>query len=178
MRRTGLLPLLALLWVGIAAGAALAATPDEAASGADQDGVFVERGADATEGDIGAAVAVARNAGEWLADSEYPWTGWIRKSNSLMTMVGGITGLMLAFIAADVLSALPFIRFFGGLLAFAGTLITLAAIQVGFGAVLLTRGGRQKDYWASSDPDVAWEAAMSGRGGADDGDVDVDQGGA
>jgi hypothetical protein len=112
-------------------------------------------------------LAVARNAGEWLADSEYPWTGWIRKSNSLMTMVGGLAGLMLAFIAAHVVSILPFLDFVSGLLAAAGIVITVIAIQIGFGAVLLTRAGRRREYTSAFDPDVAWEAAMN---------VDVDDG--
>ena len=115
-------------------------------------------------------LAVARNAGEWLADSEYPWTGWIRKSNSLMTMVGGLVGLMLAFVGAHILSALPFVGFFGAVLAFAGTVITVIAIQIGFGAVLLTRGGRQRDEWTAADPDVAWDDAMTAR------NVDTDTG--
>jgi hypothetical protein len=106
-------------------------------------------------------LAVARNAGEWLADSEYPWTGWIRKSNSWMTMVGGLVGLMLAFIAANVLSMAPFLGFFSGLLAFAGAAITFVAIQIGFGAVILTRAGRRPEYTPQFDPDAAWEAAMS-----------------
>lgn len=112
-------------------------------------------------------LAVARNAGEWLADSEYPWTGWIRKSNSLMTMVGGLAGLMLAFITAHIVSILPFLDFFSGLLAAAGIVITVIAIQIGFGAVLLTRAGRRREYTSAFDPDVAWEAAMN---------VDVDDG--
>ena len=72
-------------------------------------------------------LAVARNTGEWLADSEYPWTGWIRKSNPWLTMVGGLVGLMLAFIAANVVSIAPFLDFFSGLLAFAGCVITFVA---------------------------------------------------
>ncbi len=112
-------------------------------------------------------LAVARNAGEWLADSNYPWTGWIRKSNGLIAMVGGLVGLMSAFIAAHVLSVAPVLRLFSGLLVFAGTVITIVAIQVGFGAVLLTRAGRRREQWSAYDPDAAWEAAMSS-------DVDID----
>lgn len=111
-------------------------------------------------------LSVARNTGEWLADSEYPWTGWIRKSNSWMAMVGGLAGFMLAFIAADIVSIAPFLGFLEGLLLFAGCLVTFAALQVGFGAVLLTRAGRRREYW--HDPDAAWEAAIN---------VDVDDDG-
>lgn len=112
-------------------------------------------------------LAVARNAGEWLADSEYPWTGWIRKSNALITMVGGLVGLMLAFIAAHVLSAAPFVGFLSGLLAFIGSVITFVAIQIGFGAVLLTRAGRRRETGSGYDTDAAWEEAMRM-------DIDVD----
>ena len=114
-------------------------------------------------------LAVARNAGEWLADSEYPWTGWIRKSNSWMTMLGGLLALMLAFIAANVVSVAPFLDFVSGLLAVAGVVITVVAVQVGFGAVLLTRAGRRREYVPQYDPDAAWEAAMNV-------DVEVDMG--
>jgi hypothetical protein len=104
-------------------------------------------------------LAVAKNAGEWLADSGYAWTDWIRKSNPVHAIVGGLIGLMLAFAAAHVLSILPFFGFLSGLLVFVGCVITFAAVQIGFGAVLLTRGGRRREHW-SLDPEEAWAAAM------------------
>ncbi|MGD8288444.1 MAG: hypothetical protein PVI31_07460 [Gemmatimonadota bacterium] len=107
-------------------------------------------------------LAVARNAGEWLADSEYPWTGWIRKSNPLLTIVGGLVGLMALFVAANVLTIVPFFGFVTGLLAVLGTVLTFVVVQIGFGAVLLTRAGRRREYWPNGyDTDAAWEAAMS-----------------
>ncbi|NNF13549.1 MAG: hypothetical protein HKN72_10005 [Gemmatimonadetes bacterium] len=112
-------------------------------------------------------LAVAQNTGEWLADSNFPWTGWIRKTNPIFTLVAGLLGLVLAFMAGHLVSILPFLGFIGNLLFAAGVIITIAAIQIGFGAVLLTRGGRRKEYYAAYDPDAAWEAAMN---------VDVDEG--
>lgn len=106
-------------------------------------------------------LAVAQNAGEWLADSSFPWTGWIRKSNPVFTLVGGLVGLALAFIVAHLVSILPFLGFIGDLLFVAGVIITVVAIQIGFGAVLLTRGGRRREYYTAYDPDAAWEAAMN-----------------
>jgi hypothetical protein len=106
-------------------------------------------------------LAVARNTGEWLADSNYPWTGWIRKSNPLITMVGGLVGLMALFVAANVLSIVPFFGFVTGLLLFAAVIVTFLAVQIGFGAVLLTRAGRRRESWATFDTDEAWEAAMN-----------------
>jgi hypothetical protein len=104
-------------------------------------------------------LSVARNAGEWLADSDLPWTQWIRKSNSLITMVGGLLGLMALFVAANVISIAPFLGFLTGLLVVAGVLVTIAAMQIGFGAVIITRGGRRRDY-ARYSADEAWAAAM------------------
>jgi hypothetical protein len=105
-------------------------------------------------------LAVARNTGEWLADSEYRWTHWIRKSNSLMTMVGGLLGLALFSIASNVVSMAPFLGFVEGLLFFAACIVTIAAAEVGFGAVILTRAGRRREQWAYN-TDAAWEAAMN-----------------
>jgi hypothetical protein len=105
-------------------------------------------------------LAVARNAGEWLADSSFPWTGWIRKSNPVFTLLGGLLGLTFAFMVGHVVSIAPFLGVFSGLLFAIGSIITFFAMQIGFGAVLLTRGGRRREYHAF-DPDAAWEAAMS-----------------
>lgn len=106
-------------------------------------------------------LAVAQIAGEWLADSQFPWTGWIRKSNPIFTLVGGLIGLLLAFMVGHVTSILPFLDFLSGLLFTVGVIVTAVAILIGFGAVLLTRGGRRPEYYEAYDPDAAWEAAMS-----------------
>jgi hypothetical protein len=105
-------------------------------------------------------LAVARNTGEWLADSDYPWTHWIRKSNTLVTTVGGLVGLTVLYVAANVVSMAPFLRVVTGLLVAAGTLVTVLAVEVGLGAVILTRAGRRRDQWSSYTADEAWEAAM------------------
>ena len=109
-------------------------------------------------------LAVARNLGEWLAGSGYAYTDWIRKSNALTTIVGGLAGLMSFFVAANVLGMVPFFGFFKGLLAVVGVMATVVASLVGFGAVLLTRAGRHSEY-DPRDLDDAWERAV---------DVDVD----
>ncbi|MDZ7779269.1 MAG: hypothetical protein U5R14_04920 [Gemmatimonadota bacterium] len=104
-------------------------------------------------------LAVAKNAGEWLADSGYAWTDWVRVSNPVHTIIAGLIGLVLAFVIADMVSILPFFGFLSGLLVFVGGVLTFFAIQVGFGAVILTRGGRRREYRAM-DPDEAWASAM------------------
>jgi hypothetical protein len=74
---------------------------------------------------------------------------------------------MFAFVAANVVSIAPFLGVLSGLLVVAGGIITFIAVQIGFGAVLLTRAGRRREAWGPQDPDAAWEAAMSV-------DVDID----
>ncbi len=104
-------------------------------------------------------LAVARNVGEWLADSGYRYTDWIRKSNTMTTLTGGLLGLMAFFIAAHVLGMVPFFGFFRGLLEFAGVTAAIVAVLIGFGAVLLTRAGRHPEYRAP-DFDEAWAHAV------------------
>lgn len=112
-------------------------------------------------------LSVAKNTGEWLADSGYRYTDWIRKSNPVYTVVGGLVGLMAAFMVGNVLSIVPFFGFVRGLLTFVGVMLSLVAVQIGFGAVLLTRAGRKPEYYPHRDFDEAWERAV---------DVDVDLG--
>ncbi len=112
-------------------------------------------------------VTVARNAGEWLADSGFPWTGWIRKSNPVFTLVGGLLGLSAAFLVGHLISIAPFLGFLSGLLFAIGVIITVLAAQIGFGAVILTRAGRRREYHGAYDADAAWEAAMNVDVGAD-----------
>ncbi|MCG6956524.1 MAG: polymer-forming cytoskeletal protein [Gemmatimonadetes bacterium] len=103
-------------------------------------------------------LSVARNVGEWLADSDYRYTDWIRKSNPVYTIVGGLVGLGAFFIAGHVLSMVPFLGFVHGLLTFVGVMISIVALQIGFGAVILTRGGRRREAYAGA-YDAEWESA-------------------
>ena len=73
---------------------------------------------------------------------------------------------MALFALANVLTVVPFLGFVKGLVMFAAVVITCVAAQIGFGAVILTRGGRRREYWSSYSADEAWAAAM---------DVDVDE---
>lgn len=109
-------------------------------------------------------LAVARNVGEWLADSDYRYTDWIRKSNPVYTMVGGLVGLGAFFMAAHVVAMVPFLGFVRGLLSFVGVMVSVVALQIGFGAVLLTRGGRRREAYPGAYA-ADWEQAI---------DVDLD----
>ena len=99
-------------------------------------------------------LAVARNVGEWVASKNIRSLEWLRPTNTFYAVTAGI-GALLAFpVSASILDIVPFFGFFSGLLATLGTMAIVAALLIGFGAVLLTRGGRQADFYDSDDPYV------------------------
>ena len=99
-------------------------------------------------------LAVARNVGEWVASKNIRSLEWLRPTNTFYAVTAGI-GALLAFpVSASILGIVPFFGFFSGLLTTLGTMAIVAALLIGFGAVLLTRGGRQADFYDSDDPYV------------------------
>jgi hypothetical protein len=111
-------------------------------------------------------LAVARNLGAWLARQRYPFMDWVRVTNPYSLIFGGVLVLMAAFIAANVLSIVPFLGALRGLLFTVGIVATSFAVLVGFGAVILTRGGRPIDYWGddffSTGSGGGWDGPMAG----------------
>lgn len=92
-------------------------------------------------------VAVAQILGEWVARQHYERLDWVRLTNPYSTVIAGVGALMLAFILSNVLEmAGPWTTVFQGILIFLGVVGSLAAALMGFGAVLLTRGGRRPEY--------------------------------
>ncbi len=92
-------------------------------------------------------VASAQIVGEWVARQHIQRLEWVRVSNPYSTVIAGVAALMTACMLANVLQmAGPWTGIFQGLLTFIGVMATLAAALMGFGAVLLTRGGRQPEY--------------------------------
>ena len=97
-------------------------------------------------------LAVARNIGEWVASRNIRSLEWLRPTNTFYAVTAGI-GTLLAFrVSASILDIVPFFGFFSGLLAMLGTMAIMATLLIGFGAVLLTRGGRQADFYGGDDP--------------------------
>jgi len=90
-------------------------------------------------------VAVARNIGEWVADQEYRGLEWIRGSNTFYVVLAGLGALMVPAVAASLVRILG-LGLLQGLLGFIGSTVTFIALAIGFGAVLLTRGGRIRPY--------------------------------
>ena len=104
-------------------------------------------------------LAVAQGVGEWVSRQHYARLDWVRVSNPYSTVVAGVGALMLAFVAANAIQVVGFLRFVSVLLASCGAMVSVAAALVGFGAVLLTRGGRRAEYagGAASYWGGAWE---------------------
>ena len=97
-------------------------------------------------------LAVARNIGEWVASRNIRSLEWLRPTNTFYAVTAGI-GTLLAFrVSASILDIVPFFGFFSGLLAMLGSMAIMATLLIGFGAVLLTRGGRQADFYGGDDP--------------------------
>ena len=115
-------------------------------------------------------LAVARNVGEWVAEQEYRGLEWIRGSNMFYSVVAGVGALLLPTIAASVSRILGF-GILTNLLGFAGSMVVFLAGAVGFGAVLLTRGGKirpmesyydfEEDHWADVQPAEATDGSPS-----------------
>ena len=99
-------------------------------------------------------LAVARNVGEWVASKNIRRLEWLRPTNTLYAVTAGIGALLVFPVSASILEIVPVFGFFGGLLATLGTLAIVATLLIGFGAVLLTRGGRDAGFYGSDDPFV------------------------
>ncbi len=105
-------------------------------------------------------LAVARNIGEWVAAKDITGLDWLQPTNTFYAVVTGVGAILAFSVAASVLDIVPFFGFFSGLLAALGSMLAIAALLVGFGAVLLTRGGRQAEFYDGGDPfddEPAWE---------------------
>ncbi|MGH7443735.1 MAG: hypothetical protein ACREKM_02620, partial [Longimicrobiales bacterium] len=86
-------------------------------------------------------LGVAHAAGEAFAERRYSGEEWYRRGNSYYFLLAGLGVLFALFLAAQVLELAPFLGFVQGILVFLGCALTWAAVTIGFGAVLLSRGG-------------------------------------
>jgi hypothetical protein len=97
-------------------------------------------------------LAVASNLGDWVARQELQGFEWVRRTNTLSVVLAGVAALILPFFAANfILMAGPWLGIVRGLLHFVGSVAILVSFAVGFGAVLMTRGGRRRDWAYAGD---------------------------
>lgn len=94
-------------------------------------------------------LAAARNTGLWLARQDYPYLDWVRVTNPLTLIFGGLLVLMSPFLGAHLVGMVGFLGFLEWLLKLTGVSLTVFAMSVGLGAVLLSRGGRPPEGWGS-----------------------------
>jgi MFS family permease len=95
---------------------------------------------------MGAAVlgylAVAHAAGESLAERRFYVTDWFQRGNSYYFLLSGLGVLLTFFLASQVVHmAGPWLGVIEGLLIFFGVVANIAAVAIGFGAVLISRAG-------------------------------------
>jgi hypothetical protein len=87
-------------------------------------------------------LAVAHGAGEALAERRFRGTEWFTRANSYYYLMTGVGLLLVLFMASHIVGmAGPWLGFLKGLLKFLAIMVTWVAFMVGFGAVLLSRGG-------------------------------------
>jgi hypothetical protein len=92
-------------------------------------------------------VAVARNVGTWLTRQDIPGFEWVSVTRPNSLVFGGLFVLFAPYLLGHVLELGG--GWLGGLqdvVMFAGFMLGLVATAAGFGAVLITRGGRRSDY--------------------------------
>lgn len=94
-------------------------------------------------------LAVARNVGSWLSRQGYGWAEWVRVTQPGTLVFGGLLTFAAPFMAAHLLEIVGFLDFLAVLLRISGTMMILFAAAVGFGAVLISRGGRKPEDWGA-----------------------------
>ena len=119
-------------------------------------------------------LAVARNVGVWLERQRYGFAEWVRLSNPVTLVFGGLLTLMAPFIAGEILGILGFLGVFEVLLGITGFGMSVFAGAVGFGAVLITRGGRKPEEWGTEMFGRSWRESRWGRRGWWTGEAQAD----
>ena len=87
-------------------------------------------------------LGVAHAAGESWAERNYYGSDWFRRGNSYYFMMTGLVLLGSLYFAANIVHmAGPWLDFISGILLFFAVVLTWGAATIGFGAVLISRGG-------------------------------------
>jgi hypothetical protein len=89
-------------------------------------------------------LAVAHAAGEALSEKKFYENDYFQRGNSYYFLLTGMGLLLAPFIAAGVMEmAGPWLGFIEGLLVFLGGVTLWVVFTIGFGAVLVSRGGKR-----------------------------------
>ena len=96
-------------------------------------------------------LGVAHAFGEAFAERRYSGEEWYRRGNSYYFLLAGLALLLALFLGAQILQLTPFLDWLGALLIVLGVAITIAVTVIGFGAVLISRGGTRPVVTAGMD---------------------------
>jgi len=91
-------------------------------------------------------MGVGHYVGQWVLDREFTWLDWVDRNNDASVRLVGLGALLVPFAAASLLRVVPLVGWMGGIVSALGSLACLAALVTGFGAVIITRGGRYSSY--------------------------------
>jgi len=108
-------------------------------------------------------IAVAHATGEALAERRFYATDWFQRGNSYYFLMTGLGVLVAPFVIVNVFRmAGPWLGFIGGIFFVVGAIMTWAALSIGLGAVLLTRGGTRPGPGARPVPEPGIYAEPTG----------------
>lgn len=92
-------------------------------------------------------VGVSHHVGRWVLDQDHPWLDRVDRSRATHVRLTGLGALMLPFAVGSALGALPLIGWIGGIVEVLAVLAGIVAVMTGFGAVIITRGGKYTALW-------------------------------
>ena len=114
-------------------------------------------------------VAASGHVGRWVLGQEISKLDRVDRHNPTHVKLVGIAALTAPFAVGAVVRAVPWVGWIGSLLQALGTLGCVAAVIVGLGAVIITRGGRRSageyafadtldaEHWSSEIDDAELE---------------------
>ncbi len=103
-------------------------------------------------------VGVGHHVGQWVLDQGHAWLDRVDGSRATHVRLTGLAVMLLPFAVGSALGALPFVGWIGGVVKALGGVAWIAAGMIGFGAVIITRGGRHAMAWPAN-PDDELETA-------------------
>ncbi|MDH3222784.1 MAG: hypothetical protein OEO23_03640 [Gemmatimonadota bacterium] len=113
-------------------------------------------------------LGVGHHVGRWVLNHDFHWLDWVNENSEAQVRLVGLGSLLAPFAAASLLQALPIVGWMGGIVGFLGSLACLVALVMGFGAVIITRGGRYDGYdFTTDDGDFGFGAEADDPEGLD-----------
>ncbi|MYG81625.1 MAG: polymer-forming cytoskeletal protein [Gemmatimonadetes bacterium] len=101
-------------------------------------------------------VGVAENIGRWVLKHDLSWLRWVDDSNTYFVRLFGIGLFLLPLVFGTIVAQMPFVDWVGEVVGVAGLIGWAAALLVGFGAVIVTRGGSRGVQWSGGVEDDAF----------------------